>query len=56
MTDENTFVEIGTILPYDHIYYEANPPKYQVKFKYWWSYAHTMEEAERLAARAKTQQ
>jgi len=55
MTDENAFVEIGTILPYVTIYYEPNPPKYQIKFKYWWCYAHTMEEAEKLSAQAKTQ-
>jgi hypothetical protein len=55
MTDENAFVEIGTILPYVTIYYEPNPPKYKIKFKYWWCYAHTMEEAEKLSAQAKTQ-
>jgi hypothetical protein len=45
---------VGAIIPVKNINYNGKPAKYKVKFLYWWSYAYTLEEAEKLSEQAKS--
>jgi hypothetical protein len=45
---------IGAIIPVNDVIYNGKPAKYKVKFRFWWSYAYTLEEAEQLSEKAKS--
>ena len=45
---------VGAIIPVSNVMFNNKPAKYKVKFLYWWSYAYTLEEAEKLSAQAKS--
>ena len=47
---------IGAIVPVTDVMYNGKPAQYKVKFKYWWQYAYTIEEAEKLSAQAKSEE
>ena len=48
----NGNTRIGAIIPVGDVNYNGKPAKYKVKFRFWWEYAYTLEEAKQLSEKA----